>query len=114
MSPTVPHLLDACDATATAAEALVAKATLTVRARIAESDLDTEQRAAHALSWYATYAQALRQMARWARHLDGEQRFGPVEQLIPQAAFGEYCAQMAGGIAMSQNEIARPYDLGLT
>ncbi|HEY1631144.1 MAG TPA: acyl-CoA dehydrogenase family protein [Rhizomicrobium sp.] len=113
MSLTVPHLLDSCDAAAAAAEALVAKATLSVRARVAESSLDAEQRAAHALSWYATYAQALTQMARWARSLDRDKRFGLVEQLILQAAFGEYCAQIAGGIAMSQNEIARPADLGL-
>ena len=30
-----------------------------------------------------------------------------------QAAFGEYLAQMAGGIALSQAEIARPADIGL-
>jgi (2S)-methylsuccinyl-CoA dehydrogenase len=113
MIPTIPHLLDACDEAVAASDALLAKATAAVRARIAQSRLDDEQRAAHALAWYATYAAALRQMARWGRTLDGEKRFGEIEQLILLAGFGEYLAQLAGGIAMSQNEIARPYDLGL-
>ncbi len=75
--------------------------------------LEREQFAAHGLSWYATYATALRQMLAWAERLAGEKRFGEREQLILQAAFGEYLAQMAGGIAMSQGEIVRPADLGI-
>jgi (2S)-methylsuccinyl-CoA dehydrogenase len=82
--------------------------------KISAKAVDREQRAAHGLAWYATYVEALRQMARWARSLDGEGKFGEIEQLILQAAFGEYLAQLAGGIAMSQNEIARPYNLGLS
>ena len=38
-------------------------------------------------------------------------RLGPLERAILQAAFGEYLAQMAGGIALSQGEIARPADV---
>ncbi|MEE8204212.1 MAG: acyl-CoA dehydrogenase family protein, partial [Alphaproteobacteria bacterium] len=38
---------------------------------------------------------------------------GELEQLILQAAFGEYLAQLSGGVAMSQVEVARPYDLGI-
>ena len=47
------------------------------------------------------------------RALEREKQFGEIEQLILQAAFGEYLAQFAGGIAMSQDEIARARDLGL-
>ncbi|HEX3066267.1 MAG TPA: acyl-CoA dehydrogenase family protein, partial [Dongiaceae bacterium] len=72
-----------------------------------------EQFAAHGLAWYATYATALRQMLAWAEQLEDEKRLGEREQLILQAAFGEYLAQMAGGIAMSQSEIVRPSDLGI-
>src|SRR6185312_8564363 len=75
--------------------------------------LDRHQRAAHALAWMATYVESLRQMARWARRLEHDKRLGEIEQLILQAAFGEYLAQLAGGIAMSQGEIVRPYDMGL-
>jgi (2S)-methylsuccinyl-CoA dehydrogenase len=118
-APIVPHLLDRCDEAVLAAEGLLAAAKdsvaemVTENGKISAKAVDREQRAAHGLAWYATYVEALRQMARWARALDGEGKFGEIEQLILQAAFGEYLAQLAGGIAMSQNEIARPYNLGL-
>jgi (2S)-methylsuccinyl-CoA dehydrogenase len=108
------------DAAVAAAEKFLGAARSAVAAKVISSGkvdavaLDREQRAGHAFAWYATYVEALRQMARWARHLDGEKRFGDIEHLILKAAFGEYLAQMAGGIAMSQNEIARPGDLGVS
>ena len=120
MQTLLPHLLAHCDEAALAAEGLLVTAKAQVRSIVSEDDrvspalLDREQRAAHALAWYATYVEALRQMARWGRHLEREKRLGELEQLILQAAFGEYLAQLAGGIAMSQNEIARPGDLGLS
>ena len=52
-------------------------------------------------------------MAGWAKTLEAEGRLGEMEQLLLQIACGEYLAQMAGGIAMSQVEIVRPADLGL-
>ena len=39
---------------------------------------------------------------------------GDIEQLLIRIGSGEYLAQMFGGIPMSQGEIARPADLGLT
>jgi (2S)-methylsuccinyl-CoA dehydrogenase len=114
-----PHLLAHCDETVLAAEGLLAAAKDGVRARV-ETDgaispdlLDREQRATHALAWYATTIEALRQLARWGRALEHGKRLGDIERLILAAAFGEYLAQLAGGIPMSQNEIARPGDLGL-
>jgi (2S)-methylsuccinyl-CoA dehydrogenase len=62
----------------------------------------------------ATYVEALRQIRQWASRLEGSGEFGEVEALILRVAFGEYLAQLAGGIAMSQAEIARPGDLGLS
>ena len=38
---------------------------------------------------------------------------GELELLMLQSAFGEYLAQLSGGIAISQVEIVRPGDLGL-
>ena len=116
----LPHLLARCEEAVFAAEGLLAAARRSVSDLVSEDGkpkpaaLDREQRAVHALAWYATYVEALRQMARWGRELDREKRFGEIEHLILQCAFGEYLAQFAGGIAMSQNEIARPYNLGLT
>jgi (2S)-methylsuccinyl-CoA dehydrogenase len=76
--------------------------------------LDREQIAVHGLAWMATYVEALRQVRQWAVRLDAAGELGEVEALILRVAFGEYLAQLAGGIAMSQAEIVRPHDLGLT
>ena len=56
---------------------------------------------------------ALRELAAWAARLDAAGRLGEMERLILQIGFGEYLAQLAGGIPMSQREIVRPHDLGL-
>ncbi|MFV0512363.1 MAG: acyl-CoA dehydrogenase family protein [Jhaorihella sp.] len=76
--------------------------------------IEANQSAVHGLSWLATYAQSLRQMQAWAERLSADGKFGEVEQLIHQIAFGEYLAQIRGGIPMSQNEIVRLPDLGLS
>ena len=118
--PLAPHLPARCEEAVFAAEGLFAAARQSLRARLAASGkvdartLDQHQRAAHGLSWLATYVEALRQMARWARALERERRLGTIEKLILQAAFGEYLAQIAGGITMSQSEIIRLADLGLS
>ena len=69
--------------------------------------LEREQFAAHGFAWIATYVAALRQMRRWAERLR-RGKLGELELLMLQSAFGEYLAQLAGGIAMSQVEIVRP------
>ena len=81
--------------------------------RVSNAALEAEQSAAHGLAWMATYAESLRELAAWARALDAAGRLGETERLILQIGFGEYLAQLAGGIPMSQNEIVRPRDLGL-
>jgi (2S)-methylsuccinyl-CoA dehydrogenase len=73
----------------------------------------TEQLAAHALAWMASYVEALRQIRNWAVRLDEAGKLGEIEALILETAYGEYLAQLAGGIAMAQGEFARPQDLGL-
>ena len=119
-SITVPHLLTRCEEALFSAEGLLAAAKSSVAelvtsdGKISPGALDREQRATHGLAWLATYVEALRQMVRWGRGLEQAKKFGEIEQLILLAAFGEYLAQLPGGIAMSQNEIARPYDLGLS
>ena len=119
-SITVPHLLTRCEEAVFSAEGLLAAAKSSVAelvtqdGKISPSALDREQRATHGLAWLATYVEALRQMVRWGRGLEQTKKFGEIEQLILLAAFGEYLAQLPGGIAMSQNEIARPFDMGLS
>jgi (2S)-methylsuccinyl-CoA dehydrogenase len=82
--------------------------------RIAPDLLDREQRAAHGLAWLATYVEALRELASYTARMRDAGRFGAIEEAIVRIGFGEYLAQIAGGIAMSQGEIVRLADLGLT
>jgi len=81
--------------------------------KISTAAMEQHQFAAHALSWLATYTESLRQLQAWAGRLEEAGTFGEMEALILQIGFGEYLAQIAGGIPMSQGEIARLSDLGL-
>ncbi|MFL5088953.1 MAG: acyl-CoA dehydrogenase family protein [Xanthobacteraceae bacterium] len=113
-------LLGMTQAAAGAAESLLADAVLAVRSRVTRNGelsgrmIDREQRAAHGLAWLATYVEAVRQLASYAERIDRAGRLGEVEELLVRIGVGEYLAQMAGGIAMSQGEVVRPSDLGLS
>jgi (2S)-methylsuccinyl-CoA dehydrogenase len=102
------------------AEALLAEATIGVRKRVMTEGrpaghlLDREQRATHGLAWLATYVEALRQLAAYAERLQETGQFGETEELIVGIGLGEYLAQIVGGIPMSQGEIVRLSDLGLS
>ncbi len=116
----LPDLLTLCRAAQAAADDVFAAARRRVTDMCSENGkvsgalVDTNQVAAHGLSWLATYVEGLRQMLGWAERLDAAGQFGEMEQMMVQAAFGEYLAQIKGGIALSQVEIVRPADLGLT
>ena len=79
----------------------------------AAGGLDAAQPAAHGLAWFATYVEALRQMSAWGTRLEEAGRLGEMERLLVAAAFGEYLAQLAGGIPMSQGETVRAVALGV-
>jgi len=116
----LPDLLALTGAAVAPAETLLATATerlraeLSVDGRVSGALLEANQTAAHGLAWLATYVESLRQMHAWAERLNGEGKFGGVEQLILQIGVGEYLWQIYGGIPMSQTEILRPQDIGLT
>jgi (2S)-methylsuccinyl-CoA dehydrogenase len=116
----LPKLLTLTGAAVAPVEALFETARESLRALVTDGDrisgalIETHQCAAHGLSWLATYTEALRQMQAWAERLQDQGKFGEIEQLIHQIAFGEYLAQIKGGIPMSQGEIMRLSDLGLT
>ncbi|HEY7662364.1 MAG TPA: acyl-CoA dehydrogenase family protein [Xanthobacteraceae bacterium] len=105
---------------ADAGEALLAEATLAVRqrvtvdGRIVDRLLDREQRATHGLAWLATYVESVRQLAAYAERMHARDALGEIEELLVEIGIGEYLAQIQGGIPMSQGEIVRPIDLGLT
>jgi (2S)-methylsuccinyl-CoA dehydrogenase len=106
--------LESCAEAVTSAERLLHLAKSGVRKSVAAAgDLDKAQAAAHGLAWVATYVEALRQVLGWARRLGAEGRLTEMERLITTAAFGEYLAQLAGGIPMSQGETVRLSALGV-
>ncbi|MBM3604926.1 MAG: acyl-CoA dehydrogenase [Alphaproteobacteria bacterium] len=81
---------------------------VSVEGRIDSAALEVHQHAAHALSWLATYVEALRQLHGWSARVQGH-----MEALIAQIGVGEYLTQIAGGIPMSQTEFARLSDIGI-
>ena len=120
MKPIVlPDLLTLTGAAIAPLEATLEAARTAVRnlvtqeGRVSGQLIEENQTAAHGLSWLATYVYSLRQMQHWADKLQSDGAFGEMEQLIHQIAFGEYLAQVQGGIQMNQGEILRLQDLGL-
>jgi len=104
----------------TAAEALLDDARRAVAERVSvggrpiAAAFDREQHATHGLAWLATYVEAIRQLAAYAQRLVEADALGETEDLLVRIGIGEYLAQILGGIAMSQGEIARLSDLGLS
>ena len=87
---------------------------VTTNGRVSKDLIEANQIATHGLAWLATYVESLRQMQRWAETLESHGKFGEVEQLLHQIAFGEYLWQIHGGIPISQSELIRLQDIGLT
>src|SRR5579862_5832754 len=118
--PASQNLVAALDEAVAAAEALFADARRAVAARVTVEGrpmarvFDREQRATHGLAWLATYVEAIRQLAAYAARMIDSGNFGEIEDLVVRIGAGEYLAQITGGIPMSQGEIVRLSDLGLS
>jgi (2S)-methylsuccinyl-CoA dehydrogenase len=103
-----------------AIETLYSKAVTSVRARVTENGrlsndaIEREQHAAHGLAWFATYVESVRELLAYAERMLAEGRYGEIEDLLTRIGVGEYLAQIFGGIPMSQGEIVRLADFGLT
>ena len=104
--------LSAADALKIAARNAV-RTLVVVDGHVKRAALEDHQFAAHGFAWFSTYVEALRQLLSWAERLEGEGRLGELERLILQVGYGEYLAQLAGGIPMSQTEMVRPADMGV-
>ena len=108
------HLLNLVRHAVVAADTIQLAAKATVRAEVAKAGgIDRAQNIAHGFAWLTTYVEALRQMQRWAEGLQALGKLGELEALLLLIGTGEYCAQIAGGIPMSQNEIIRLNELGV-
>ena len=103
-----------------ALDALLADAVLKVRERVVveghavASLFDREQRATHGLAWLATYVEAVRQLAAYTERMAASGLLGELEEHLVRIGLGECLSQIVGGIPMSQGELVRPSDLGLT
>ena len=103
-----------------ALDALLADAVIKVRERVVveghavASLFDREQRATHGLAWLATYVEAVRQLASYAERMAANDALGELEEHLVRIGLGECLAQIVGGIPMSQGELVRPSDLGLS
>ncbi|WP_425283380.1 acyl-CoA dehydrogenase family protein, partial [Methyloceanibacter marginalis] len=112
-------LVPLLEAAAEAAGTLNVQATEAVKAKLApggkidNAALEREQHVAHGLAWISTYAEGIRQLADYAKRMESEGRFGEMESLLSQIGAGEYLAQLAGGVTMSQGEVVRLHELGL-
>ena len=116
----IQDLPELARAAADGLDALLADAVAKVRERIsakgkpAGQGADRDQRATHGLAWLATYVEAVRQLASYAERMARDGSLGETEELLVRIGLGEYTAQVAGGIPMSQGEIVRLSDLGIS
>ncbi|MEI8275749.1 MAG: acyl-CoA dehydrogenase family protein [Hyphomicrobiales bacterium] len=114
------NLVDLSREATLALDALLADAVIKVRERVVveghavASLFDREQRATHGLAWLATYVEAVRQLASYAERMAANDALGELEEQLVRIGLGECLAQVVGGIPMSQGELVRPADLGLT
>ncbi|MBX2805076.1 MAG: acyl-CoA dehydrogenase family protein, partial [Hyphomicrobiales bacterium] len=115
----LPDLESLAPQAAKAAKALLEQAIASVRSEIAPNgaidaaQLDQQQKMTHGLAWLGTYTEAIKQLAANAERLASQDRFGEIERLLTLIGLAEYCAQIIGGIPMSQTEFARLQDLGV-
>ncbi len=114
------NLVDLAREATSALDALLADAVIKVRERVVveghavASLFDREQRATHGLAWLATYVEAVRQLASYAERMAANDALGELEEHLVRIGLGECLAQIVGGIPMSQGELVRPSDLGLS
>jgi (2S)-methylsuccinyl-CoA dehydrogenase len=112
-------LLERCEDAVSAARGFLLSARRAVERRVLRDErldpgrLDEHQRLVHGLAWMATTIEALAHTTAFARRLAEAGRLGEGERLILAIGLGEYLSQLAGGVPMSQNEFARPAELGV-
>jgi (2S)-methylsuccinyl-CoA dehydrogenase len=114
MSEWVERATSAADAARAFTEELRGRVTGQVvrDGRIDANIADREQRLMHGFAWVASTAEAIAATAAWARRADADGGQTEVDRLVLRVGIGEYLAQLVGGVPMSQNEYARPVELG--
>jgi hypothetical protein len=73
--------------------------------------IESEQRRLHGLAWIATAVEGMEALLAWASRIAPRGETDAGAALVVRIGFGEYLAQILGGLPMSQNELVRPGDL---
>ena len=73
--------------------------------------VETGQRRLHGLAWTATVVEGMEMLLAWASRIAARGASDAGAALVVRVGFGEYLAQILGGLPMSQNELVRPGDL---
>jgi (2S)-methylsuccinyl-CoA dehydrogenase len=119
-SPVLPDLFATCLEALNAAQHLMIEVRKGVSemvihgGRLDGALVDEHQFGVHGYAWLATYIAGLQQMLVWAERLEEAGQLSEMESLLVQATYGEYLSQIVGGIAMSQVEVVRPRDMGVS
>jgi len=74
---------------------------------------DREQHLAHGIAWLATYAETFAALADHAEAQMARGSYSETDALLAQVLAGDYLNQIVGGIALNQQEVIRPHELGL-
>jgi (2S)-methylsuccinyl-CoA dehydrogenase len=82
--------------------------------RVDAKRMDAHQLAAHGFAWQATYVEAMRRTLIWVRDLRDANALTTVETSMLRLGFAEYLGQLTGGIPVSQTEMIRPGDVGVS
>ena len=119
-SPVLPDLFATCLEALNAAQHLMVEVRKGVSLKVIHGGrmdsalVDEQQFAVHGYAWLATYIAGLQQMLVWAERLEEAGQLSEMESLLVQATYGEYLSQIIGGIPMSQVEVVRPRDMGVS
>ena len=90
------------------------KEKVTVGGRVNGAKVEEHQFIAHGFAWFTTYFEGINSLVNWHESIVLNGLSSETEQLILQIGVSEYLNQILTGIAMSQGEIIRPQDLGLS
>lgn len=82
--------------------------------RVSSKLLERNQYKCHGFAWFETYRISLRETLSWYKTLQSQGKETELDSYILVCGFAEYVSQMRDGIMMSQSEIIRTSDLGLT
>lgn len=86
-------------------------AAVTVNGKVDRARADPAQRSLHGLAWIGALARAVEQTAAWGQSLEHRSK---AEELVLAVGLGEYLEQLSTGVVMSQNEVFRPGEIGLS